>query len=399
MLRKYDETERLKEVNSYKIEDTLIEKDYEDIAFLASIICGTPIALVTLMYQDRQWFKAAVGTDLKENKRDLSFCTHAIAGEEDIMVVENAKDDMRFMHNPLVEGGPQLVFYAGASIINKNGYSIGTVCVYDVETKSLTDDQIKGLKILSEQVMGLLELRKQNLQLETLKERLEISNKDLEAFAVVLSHDIKAPLASVTLANEMLEAEAEEWQPDAKQLTDIIKRNADKIIRMVDGILINAKIADEHNKVDAIELTSFFDQLKSTISCPKPLNFIYSAAIDILYFNKVQLEQIFNNLFTNAVRYNDKETVEIKVAVNEQNGYYYFEVTDNGIGIATEHQTSIFQLFVTVAEKDNYGLKSGGIGLSTVNKIIRAADGSINVNSTPGEYTSFLFSLKVPDMK
>lgn len=399
MLRKYDEAERLKEVNSYKIENTLIEKDYEDIAFLASIICGTPIALVTLMYQDRQWFKAALGTDLKENKRDLSFCTHAIAGGEEVMVVEDANADIRFMHNPLVQGEPKLVFYAGASIINKNGYSIGTVCVYDVETKSLTDEQINGLKILSKQVMGLLELRKQNLQLEMLKERLEISNKSLEAFAVVLSHDIKSPLASVALANEMLEAEADEWKPDAKQLTDIIKRNADKIIKMVDGILTNAKIAEKHNTVEAIELTSFFDELKSTISCPKPLNFIYSAAIDILYFNKVQLEQIFNNLFTNAVRYNDKETVEITVAANEQNGYYHFEVTDNGIGIAPEHQTSIFQLFVTVAEKDNYGLKSGGIGLNTVNKIITAADGSIKVNSIPGEYTSFSFRLKVPEDK
>jgi len=166
MVKKFDERERLKEVNSYKIEDTLTEKEYDDIAFLASEICGTPIALVTLMYKDRQWFKAAVGTDLKENKRELSFCTHAIAGEEDVMMVENANEDVRFMHNPLVQGDPQLVFYAGASIVNKNGYTIGTVCVYDVVKKSLTNQQIKGLKILSEQVMGLLELRKQNLRLE-----------------------------------------------------------------------------------------------------------------------------------------------------------------------------------------------------------------------------------------
>ena len=87
MLKKFDETERLKEVNSYRVEDTLTEKEYDDIAFLASAICKTPIALVTLMYKDRQWFKAAVGTDLKENKRELSFCTHALAGDEDVMVV------------------------------------------------------------------------------------------------------------------------------------------------------------------------------------------------------------------------------------------------------------------------------------------------------------------------
>ena len=397
MLKKFNETERIKELNSYKIEDTLTEKEYDDIAFLASMICGTPIALVTFMYKDRQWFKAAVGTDLKENKRELSFCTHAIAGEEDVMVVEDAKADIRFMHNPLVQGGPQLVFYAGASIVNKNGYSIGTVCVYDVEKKSLTDVQVKGLKMLSEQVMGLLELRKQNLQLEMMKERLEISNKSLEAFAMVLAHDIKSPLTSVALANEMLEAEADEFNFDVKDLTDIIKRNADKIQRLVDGILTNAKIAEKHNLVEAIELSSFFDQLKSSIISPKPVNFIYSAEIEILYFNKIQLEQIFNNLFTNAIRYNDKEKVEIKVAANEQNGFYHFEVTDNGMGVAAENQQSIFQLFGTVSEKDNYGLESSGIGLNIVNKIIKAANGSIKVDSIPGKYTSFSFRLKVPE--
>ncbi len=188
MLKKFDEMGRLEEVNSYKIEDTLTEKEYDDIAFLASAICGTPIALVTLMYKERQWFKAATGTDLKENKRELSFCTHAMAGEEDVMVVENATEDVRFMHNPLVQGDPYLVFYAGAPIVNKNGYSIGTVCVYDVIKKSLTNKQIKGLKILSEQVMGLLELRKQNLRLENdIHEKVEV-HKLIEASEAKFRH-------------------------------------------------------------------------------------------------------------------------------------------------------------------------------------------------------------------
>ena len=76
MLKNFNETDRLNEVNSYRIEDTITEKEYDDIAFLASAICGTPIALVTLMYHDRQWFKASVGTEMKENKRELSFCQY-----------------------------------------------------------------------------------------------------------------------------------------------------------------------------------------------------------------------------------------------------------------------------------------------------------------------------------
>ncbi len=399
MHRKFDEAERLKEVSSYKIEDTLTEKEYDDIAFLASLICGTPIALVTLVYEDRQWFKATVGTELKENKRELSFCTHAISGEEDVMVVEDATVDNRFMHNPLVQGGPQLVFYAGAPIVNKNGYSLGTVCVYDVEKKSLTDAQVKGLKMLSAQVMGLLELRKQNFQLEMMKDRLEISNKSLEAFAMVLAHDIKTPLTSVTLANNMLEEEADEAKLDVKDLTDIIKKNAEKIKRLVDGILTNAKIAEKHNTLNEIELLSFLEKLRSALFCPKPLHFIYSLNIHKLFFNEIQLEQLFNNLFTNAIRYNDKESVEIKISAKQNNGFYNFEVTDNGMGIAMENQSSIFKLFETVNEKDNYGLESSGIGLSIVKKIISAAEGSIKITSNPGEYTTFIFGLKMAEEK
>ena len=212
MRRKFDERERLKEVNSYEIEDTLPEKVYDDIAFLASALCGTPIALVTLMYKDRQWFKAVVGTDLKENKRELSFCTHAIAGEENVMVVEDANEDVRFMHNPLVQGGPRIVFYAGASIVDKNGHGLGTVCVYDVVKKSLTKEQIKGLKILSEQVMGLLELRKQNLRLENdihehvdARKRVETSEakfRNLILQAPVLITTFKGPSFIIETINE-----------------------------------------------------------------------------------------------------------------------------------------------------------------------------------------------------
>ncbi|MBC7511695.1 MAG: ATP-binding protein [Ferruginibacter sp.] len=166
---------------------------------------------------------------------------------------------------------------------------------------------------------------------------------------------------------------------------------------MVDGILKNSKITDKHNKIEAIELTAFLDRLKDILPSPKPLRFTYVATIDIVYFNRVQLEQVFNNLFSNAIRYNDKEQVEIKVAANEQEGYYNFDVTDNGMGIRAENKASVFELFSTVSEKDNYGLDSSGIGLSIVKKIITAAEGEIKVNSTPGKFTSFSFRLKVPE--
>jgi signal transduction histidine kinase len=399
MLKNFNETERLHEVNSYRIEDTITEKEYDDIAFLASAICGTPIALVTLMYHDRQWFKAAVGTDMKENKRDLSFCTHAMAGDDDVMVVENATADERFRHNPLVDGEPHLKFYAGASIINKNGFCLGTVCVYDLVEKSLTEVQIQSLRILSERVMGLLELRKQNFQLEMMKERLMSSNKSLEAFAMVLAHDIKSPLSSVIMVNDLLNEQLGESDAGAKELIEMSRKSTNKIIRLVDGILSYSKVETSYNKTEIIELNSFFEQIKSTLLSPKPLIFSCNLTVDTISFNRVQLEQVFQNLFTNAIRYNDKEHIELKVSAKQEEGYYYFEVTDNGMGIAKENHLSVFNLFGTVAEKDTYGLGSSGIGLNIVKKIIKTANGNIEVTSTPGISTTFLFHIKSPDVQ
>ncbi len=386
----------LKRLIRIELKDTITEKDYDDIAFLASAICGTPIALVTLMYHDRQWFKAAVGTDMKENKRELSFCTHAMASDDDVMVVEDATADERFNHNPLVQGQPHLKFYAGASIVNKNGFCLGTVCVYDLVEKTLTEVQKMGLKILSERVMGLMELRKQNFQLERMKELLESSNKSLESFAMVLAHDIKSPLSSIVMVNDLLKEQCSESEADTKELIEISQRNTDKIIRLVDGILNYSKVEISYNKTEAIEFNSFFEQIKNTLLSPKPLIFNCNSTIDTIYFSRVQLEQVFQNLFTNAIRYNDKEHIVLEVSAKEQEGYYYFEVTDNGMGIAKESQASVFELFGTVAEKDSYGLGSSGIGLNIVQKIIKAANGDIEVISTPGIFTTFIFHIKIP---
>ena len=348
------------------------------------------------MYHDRQWFKAAIGTDMKENKRNLSFCTHAMASDDDVMVVENATQDERFRHNPLVDGEPHLKFYAGASIINKNGFCLGTVCVYDLVEKSLTEVQIQGLKILSERVMGLLELRKKNFQLEMMKERLMSSNKSLEAFAMVLAHDIKSPLSSIAMVNDLLHEQLGESDNGAKELVEMSQRNTNKITRLVNGILSYSKVETSYNTTEVIELNSFFEQLKTTLLSPKPLTFNCNSSVNSINFNRVQLEQIFQNLFTNAIRYNDKEHIDIKVSAKEQEGYYYFEVTDNGMGISKENHTSVFDLFGTVADKDTYGLGSSGIGLNIVKKIISAASGNIEVISTPGISTTFLFNIKIP---
>jgi PAS domain S-box-containing protein len=152
------EAARVAALKRYDILDTPAEIEFDEIAELASQICGTPISLVTLINTDRQWFKANKGLDLAETPRDVSFCAHAIL-EEDVMIVPDAQKDPRFEANPLVRSDPRIRFYAGAPLSTPDGHSLGTLCVIDRQPRQLSSDQVMALKLLAHQVGALLELR------------------------------------------------------------------------------------------------------------------------------------------------------------------------------------------------------------------------------------------------
>lgn len=155
-----EDAKRLEALDSYHILDTLEEKDYDDLTALAAAICGVPIALISLVDKDRQWFKSHRGLSARETPIDQSFCAHAIIANEEMMIVENANEDFRFKQNPLVTGDPNITFYAGVPLTNEDGYSLGTLCVIDSKPKVLTPEQQSGLKIIAQQVMDKLELRR-----------------------------------------------------------------------------------------------------------------------------------------------------------------------------------------------------------------------------------------------
>ena len=170
--RQINESERLDALHSYQILGTEPEQVFNDLAQLSAFICGTPMALVSLIDEERQWFKAKVGMEPRELPREDSFCQHAMLAS-DVYEVPNAATDPRFSDNPLVTGDPNIRFYAGAPLLSPEGQPLGTLCTLDTVPRELSTDQRDALRMLARQVMTHLELRRIRLQLEDERQKLD----------------------------------------------------------------------------------------------------------------------------------------------------------------------------------------------------------------------------------
>ncbi|WP_202245420.1 GAF domain-containing sensor histidine kinase [Fulvivirga sediminis] len=391
------EIKRVEALEKFKILDTSKETDYDNITYLASIICQAPIALISFVDKERQWFKSTYGLSIKETPRNYSFCTHTISSAQELFIIEDSRNDVRFKNNPITTHYPEAIFYAGVPLVTHDGHILGTICIIDNKKRTLTEEQKTALKMLSRNVMKLLELRQKNLELEAVKTHLENRNEDLESFAMVVTHDIKSPLTNILLSHDLLlNSDKSSLPEEIRELIKFSNNAAKKLKLLVDGILGYYKNENDASSYKSILLTEYFDSLNSSIQ-PEiglEINFHINHPDKRIYFNRTKLDQIFLNLINNSIRYNDKDEIKIEIGHHEDDNFYHFYVKDNGPGIPEKDYESIFNLFKTASHKDRFGVKGSGIGLPTVKKIIENTGGSITVDSKLGEGTSFSFSIK-----
>jgi len=200
-----DEKERLEALRRYEILDTDPEQNFDDLALLASQICGTPIALISLVDEDRQWFKSKIGMMESETPRDVAFCAHGIL-QQDIFEIENALLDERFIGNPVVTGKAKIRFYAGAPLVTSDGKALGMLCVKDRVPRHLTTDQRAALQALSRQVIAQMELRRSLAECKRYETKLKASLKEISDLKAALDeHAIVATTdttGKITYAND-----------------------------------------------------------------------------------------------------------------------------------------------------------------------------------------------------
>jgi signal transduction histidine kinase len=381
-------------VEKYRLLDTMPEESYDNITSIISTICDAPISLITLVDKNRTFIKSRNGLDMSESPRDTSFCGHAIAGNEEVMIVPDAREDKRFKGNPLVEGF-KAIFYAGAPLIDKNGYKLGTLCVYDHQPRTLTKKQVDALKAMAKQVMSLFEERFQTFELQKMKEQVEVRNQELKDFAGIVSHDLKAPLSNIIMITDLLRKGEKNLSKQSDQYLGYLKESSNSMSRYIDGMLqfyrSEELVSEDYDDVSYVDL---IEEVIAMTVMDESVEVRYIPEKDTtLITNEIALKQILINLISNAVKYSDKDHTNIDIKLIKHQEEYELTLRDNGSGIAPENINSVFKLFYVAAKQDRNGKQGTGIGLATVARLLEHMDGRITVDSQLGAWTEFKIHL------
>ncbi|MEM6567706.1 MAG: ATP-binding protein [Planctomycetota bacterium] len=383
----HDEEARLASLRATRLLDTESEASFDEIVELASTICDMPMALVSLVEDDRQWFKARVGLDATETSREVSFCAHAILEPDVLFEVPDATKDDRFADNPLVTGAPDIRAYYGRSLVTKEGQPIGALCVIDRSPKELSADQKRALEILGNQVEAQIELRRA-------RDAARSAAHAKSRFLSTMTHEIRTPLhgmlgtLDLMLEDEVpgeLRDDLETARMAGRQLNGLLSSVLDISKADADSLDLQPVATDIRSLTRGVAQTFVGSARTNEVA----LRFEIDESIpESILLDGMRLTQVLGNLVGNAVKFTGAGTIDLLVDVTS-GGKLRFRVRDTGRGIPANELPRIFERFQQIR-----GTSGGtGLGLALAREIVELMGGELAVESELDVGSCFWFEI------
>lgn len=386
------ESQRLQELKDLEILDTPPEAEFDELTLLASEICQTPIALVSLIDKNRQWFKSKCGVSIQETPREISICQYVIA-QGTTLVVEDLAADIRFKNSRHIFE-PQIAFYAGAPLITSKGFAIGTLCVVDRMPRSLTDGQIKALETLARNIVRILELRRNLSQVNELaahiaqRESLLVESAKMSSLGQMaggIAHEINNPLTIISLYGTKIKDLVGAGKMDADLILNYankIQETTQRIAKIIRGMRDFCGDGDK----DPLQVVSLKSLIEDTLSfCHEK-----KMRMGITFYWKqpnrdfeveccpVQISQVLLNLLNNSCdALTHRSTKRIELELLDHNNFVEIHLTDSGHGIPDSIRDRVFHPFFSTKEVGQ-GI---GLGLSISKGIVESHGGVLSFDS------------------
>jgi signal transduction histidine kinase len=382
-----EENERLSELYRYEILDTPREDDFDKITLLASRICRTPMSVISFVDRNRQWAKSLVGLKKLPADRNASFCSHAILNAR-LFEVRNALRDKRFADNPLVKQKPKIRFYAGMPLVTSNGFKLGALCVIDTIPRRLSEVQRLALKVLSRQIVHLMELRIRNKQITHTAEMQQ-------RIISIMSHDIRTPLSSIKTFLDLNNDERFN-KKEKQELLSALSTNVSRTLQLLDNLVEWGKIQLQFTeKKEVVKLKDLVNECIEQVELNillKQNEIVNDVEPDILInADKEAVQFVLRNLISNANKFTDNGS--IRISFFTENNKCFLKVKDTGVGLEMDKISQILQdtgMFHTSGTRNE---KGNGLGLSLIKSYLNKTGNYIEIKSKINQGTAVSFSL------